>query len=83
MSNTQRLGEQRQSTGEDGRTRTRAIKVTLTNASDQKPLLGDTKLLKELPEPFSKIYVKRDMHPGVRREFLRLRNAEKTEGTGV
>ena len=56
----------------------RAVKITLANAAHQKPIVSSGKELKNLPEPLNKIYVKKDMHPGVRRELNRLRQAEKS-----
>lgn len=32
-----------------------------------------------MQEPFKKIYIKKDSHPGVRREWKRLKEAEKEE----
>ena len=32
-----------------------------------------------MPDPFKKIFIKKDMHPGVRREFNRLRESEKAQ----
>ena len=44
-----------------------------------KPIVASAKQLKEMSSPLDKVYVKKDMHPGVRREFNRLRQAEKAE----
>ena len=74
VSSCDRLGE-----SQDDQTRGRVLKVVLRNASDQKRILENSKNLKYSGDNFSKIYVKRDMHPGVRRELNRLRIAEKDE----
>ena len=42
-------------------------------------LVTNSKKLKDYLEPYNKIFVKKDMHPGVRWEFNRLRLSEKTE----
>ena len=42
-------------------------------------VLNDTKALKNAGPAFRKIYVKKDMHPGIRREWKRLNDAEAAE----
>ena len=70
-----RLGEKRTQAGPDGRIPIRALKVTF--GSDSRPVVANAKKLKGMPAPYDKIYIKKDMHPAVRREFTRLREAEK------
>ena len=78
VSNVERLG-QKQTARDDGRIPIRAVKVSLEEAGSQKLLVTNSKKLKDYSEPYNKIFVKKDMHPGVRREFNRLRQSEKTE----
>ena len=42
-------------------------------------ILANAKNLKTAGEKFSRIYVKKDVHPGVRKEWQRLREAEAKE----
>ena len=63
----------------NGRIPIRAVKVSLEEAVSQKMLVTNSKKLKDYSEPYNKIFVKKDMHPGVCREFNRLRQSEKTE----
>ena len=80
VSNVERLGQkQTAATARDGRIPIRAVKVSLEEAVSQKLLVTNSKKLKDYLEPYNKIFVKKDMHPGVRREFNRLRLSEKTE----
>ena len=59
----QRLGQRQNSAVAGKRPWIRALKVTLDNATDQRKILTNTKQLKQMQEPFSKIYVKKDIHP--------------------
>ena len=42
-------------------------------------VLEAAKRLKQCEEPYKKIFIKKDMHPSVRTEWRRLREAEKAE----
>ena len=79
VSSVERLGIKKSETRSDGSAYSRAVKVTLTNPSHQKLIVASAKKLKDEPEPLKKVYVKKDMHPGVRRELNRLRQAERSE----
>ena len=53
--------------------------VTLASRQLRDKILGKTKKLKETGAPYGHIYVKKDVHPSVRNEWKRLRDAEATE----
>lgn len=55
------------------------ILVTLGNKVSREKTLEKTKLLKEVGGDFSTIYIKKDLHPSVRKEWKRLHDAEKRE----
>ena len=55
------------------------MKVSLADPRKQKPVVENARKLKDMPDPFKKVFIKKDMHPGVRREFNRLRESEKTQ----
>lgn len=74
-----RLGQPQTSTLPTDRPFTRALKISVSSPIEQRKILENTKKLKAAGEPYDKIYVKKDMHPGVRREFNRLREVEKAE----
>ena len=63
----------------------RPVLVELSNTSHRKSILDKTKVLKDYDEADSikdalkTIYVKKDAHPSVRREWWRLHEAEKRE----
>ena len=57
----------------------RPIKITLSRASDRKQILTDAKKLENFQEPFSRIRMKKDTHPAIRKEFARLREIEHKE----
>ena len=82
VSSVQRLGK-----STDKSTRPRPLKVTLQRAEDRKQILQSTKTLKEAGENYAHIFVKKDVHPGIRREVNRLKweakkEAEKPENAG-
>jgi hypothetical protein len=60
-------------------TRPRILKVTLRNAEDRKGILQNTNQLKEKEPPLNTIYIKKDVHPAVRKELGRLRQVVKDE----
>lgn len=59
--------------------RRRPILVTLANKSARDSVLEKTKKLKQAGGEFQKIYVKKDVHPSIRKEWKRLYDAEKQE----
>ena len=59
--------------------RKRPILVTVKSKQDRDAVLAKTKRLKDAGEPFGRIYVKKDVHPSVRNEWRRLREAEAVE----
>ena len=65
--------------GQQSDDKTRPIEITLTDRTLRQDILNDAKKLKELPEPFSKMYLRKDIHPAVRKEWKRLRDAEAAE----
>lgn len=70
-----RLGNRNDATGN----RRRPILVTLANKVSRDKVLEKTRKLKEAGPTYSKIYIKKDVHPNVRNEWKRLRDAEKKE----
>ncbi|KAF0307359.1 hypothetical protein FJT64_002290 [Amphibalanus amphitrite] len=83
VKSVERLGNQRQ----DGRAPAaggsrpyrRPIKVVLANTDDRKTVLENAHQLKTKDAVFRSIYVKKDVHPIVRKELDRLRDATKRE----
>ena len=73
VASIQRLNERRRSAWP------RPLKITLHDATDRKDILRATNKLKTAGEQLSKVYVKKDTHPGIRREMKRLRDTEKHE----
>lgn len=69
---TKRLGQL------DARRR-RPIHVTLESQDQRSDILRVAKNLKDKGRDFERIYVKKDVHPAVRREMTRLRNRENDE----
>ena len=57
----------------------RPILVRTSCRAERDRVLEKTKKLKDAGEPFKGIYIKKDVHPSVRREWSRLREAEKAE----
>ena len=70
----QRLGDQ-----STNRSWPRPIQIVLKNDTDRKEILQAAKLLKTANDQLAKVYLKRDTHPGVRKEMNRLREVEKKE----
>lgn len=74
-----RLGN-RNSEANTGRDRRyRVMLVTLASREDRDDVLNKAKRLKEGTDMYKKIYIKKDVHPSVREEWKRLREAEKKE----
>lgn len=59
--------------------RKRPILVTLAGREVRDKILEKASALKESGEAYSRIYIKRDVHPSVRNEWKRLRDAERNE----
>lgn len=57
----------------------RPIKVVVGSARERNGILKDASKLKNAGDTFSRIYIKKDLHPGVRREIIRIKEAEKRE----
>ena len=60
-------------------TRSRPILVTLGSIEERDVVLEKAKSLKGAGERFSKVYLQKDLHPDVRKEWNRLRTACKSE----
>lgn len=60
-------------------THARPLKVTLKNGQDRAAILANSNELKDKGEPLKNVYIKKDVHPMVRKEFARLRRVEKEE----
>ena len=65
--------------GQAATTHARPLKVKLRNSQDRPTILANSKHLKNKNPPLNKVYVKKDVHPMVRKEFARLRRVEKEE----
>ena len=65
--------------GQENDRRKRPILVVVDNQKQRNNILDKAKNLKEKREPFSSIYVKKDVHPAVREELGRLRKRERDE----
>ena len=76
FSSVRRLG-QRNVVG--GSRRSRPILVTMESRTSCDGVLEKNKSLKQREEVYKKIFIKKDVHPSVRAEWKRLREAEKTE----
>lgn len=63
--------------GDDSRRR--AILVTITSRETRDKILAKASTLKQSAGEFSRIYVKKDVHPSIRKEWRRLHDAEKVE----
>ena len=55
------------------------MQVILNSSTDVKKVLKEAPKLKDGSIKFSKIYLKRDMHPMIRREYDRLRKVVRAE----
>ena len=76
-----RLGKRRvvDATNENARPpRPRPIMVSLDTAADTRQVMDNCKKLAEV-EAYKKVYIKRDTHPLIRKEWGRLRSLVKTE----
>ena len=59
--------------------RPRPMKVTFQNERTRERLMAKTAALKGMGEPWSKVYIKRDVHPSIRKENKRLQEVVKRE----
>ena len=59
--------------------RPRPILVTLDTTNDRNSVLSAARKLKDGPPTVKKIFLKKDLHPAIRREYDRLKKAEKEE----
>ena len=59
--------------------RARLMKVSLVNANQRKDILEAAKSLKNAGDTFKNIYIRKDVHPMVQKEFHRLRQVERAE----
>ncbi len=73
MHSHRRLGRR-----DDGNSR-RAILVTLAGKSIRDRILETTNQLKNAGEAYKKIFIKKDVHPSIRKEWKRLYDAERAE----
>ncbi|MPC08435.1 hypothetical protein E2C01_001022 [Portunus trituberculatus] len=61
----------------DGTPRRRPILLTVASRYEKDMVLEKAKTLKSLSNVYSKIYIKKGVHPSIRNEWKRLRDAEK------
>ena len=71
-----RLGRE---TNQDGTSKRRPILLTINDRSKRNTILENSSRLKTAGDNFRRIFIKKDVHPSVRKEWQRLREAEKTE----
>ena len=83
VKNVERLGkptqDQRQSTGGNSRPYRRPLKVVLKDPGARKDVLECARKLKDSDDQLKTVYIKKDVHPLVRKELNRLRDVTKTE----
>ena len=81
VTSVERLGARRPAgdAAAGGRPNQRPVKVVLANSSERQRVLENTKKLKDAGDTMKKVYVKKDVHPLVRKELGRLREVEKRE----
>lgn len=78
ITSIQRLGNVRNDV-DPQRARPRPIKLTLKLSTKRREILLAARNLHGLPTPLSRVYIKKDTHPGISREYKRLRDVEKKE----
>ena len=64
---------------QQGGSRKRPILVVVTTKYVRDDVLANSRKLKDSSSQYNRIYVKKDVHPSVRNEWKRLRDAERTE----
>lgn len=62
-----------------GSNRPRPLLVKVDSKSVRDKVLEKTTSLKNMPEPYKRIYIKKDSHPEVRKEWKRLKDVEEEE----
>lgn len=65
--------------GQQNDQRKRPLRIVVENQGRRNAILEKAKNLKQAGGDYSRIYVKKDVHPAVRKEMARLRNREKEE----
>ena len=65
--------------GQQNERKKRPILVKVKNQKQRDGIIDVAKNLKEAREPFSRVYIKKDLHPCIRKEFARLRKREREE----
>ena len=75
ISSMHRLGEYKQ----DPNQKPRLIKVVLKDKKDRRAVLSAAKLLKQAGPGLEAIFINKDMHPGERKEWSRIRKVLKEE----
>lgn len=76
---TEEIKEHRRLGKRDDNNRRRPILVTVASRQGRDKILEKAKRLKEAEGEYRRIYIKKDLHPSVRGEWRRLRQAEQTE----
>ena len=71
----QRLGKD----GAAGANRIRPLKIVVNTSEEQKEVISNAKKLKNAGEEFKKVFIKRDVHPAIRKEIGRLYAVQKAE----
>lgn len=66
-------------TNEDGMPKRRPILLVLADKNKRSGILEKSKQLKTAEDNYKKIFIKKDVHPCVRKEWKRLRDVEKAE----
>ena len=64
--------------GQPAQDKTRPIKVTLSDPETRKGILDAAKTLKDM-DGYKRVFIRKDVHPLVQKEFRRLRDVEKAE----
>ena len=59
--------------------RPRPLLIRLDSKAIRDKVLDKAKKLKDLNDPYKKVYIKKDSHPEVRKEWKRLKDAEEAE----
>ena len=57
----------------------RPILLVLSSVTDKQNILNQSKRLKDAGDEFKSIYLKKDLHPDVRKEWKRLRDSARNE----
>lgn len=59
--------------------KTRPILMSVTSRAERDKVLAETKSLKNAGQEYKIIYLKKDIHPAIRKEWKRIRDAERDE----